>query len=386
MADTQKPRSDTASTPTTPFRVEKGTCYALFAYEVGFAIDLDEAERRITAATKQRERMPRKRRAPHYFEYHPAPLRVSQPAGPVTVGNHRTTANVDAVIYDFGAISITYSIPIEGPLANLLTLSDELWDHPQLLAASRKLVEGLFDTIHPAVTRPRISDLVEDYAIYQIEQATPAGSPAEIIADNRLPLAQILRAEPEALSDQEIEDALACRLAYGRDDGLLIDWNAALVFDRDAEDIRAVLEYANVELLELRYLDDQLDDDLDEAYETVARPGRRLLSLFTSSAGDLRRIAALQMDSALLFEGVNNALKLLGDQYLARVYRLASQRLHLTEWDASIARKLSILDNLYQRIAGQQSERRMEVLEWIIIILIALSILLEFIPDLPKLW
>ena len=39
----------------------------------------------------------------------------------------------------------------------------------------------------------------------------------------------------------------------------------------------------------------------------------------------------MQVESAVLFEGVNNALKLLGDQYLARVYRLASQRFHLEE-------------------------------------------------------
>jgi hypothetical protein len=46
---------------------------------------------------------------------------------------------------------------------------------------------------------------------------------------------------------------------------------------------------------------------------------------------DLHRVAQMQVDSAMLFEGVNNALKLLGDQYLARVYRLASQRFHLEE-------------------------------------------------------
>ena len=50
----------------------------------------------------------------------------------------------------------------------------------------------------------------------------------------------------------------------------------------------------------------------------------------------LRDVSQWQVDSAILFEGVNNVLKLLGDQYLARVYRLAAQRFHLTEWDASI--------------------------------------------------
>ena len=41
------------------------------------------------------------------------------------------------------------------------------------------------------------------------------------------------------------------------------------------------------------------------------------------------------------------------------------------------------LDNLYEKMAGQTGNRRMEILEWIIIILIAISILLPFIPGFP---
>jgi hypothetical protein len=379
-------RAQGQAPPGATLQVEQGTCYALFAYDVGFSINLDQADRRVTAATtKQRAKMRRKRRAPHYFEYDPPPLHITQATEPVTVGNRNTVDRVDAVIYDFGAISVTYAIPLRGPLTDLLRLSDELWDHPQLEQASRRIVEELLATMGPAVAKPRISKLVEDYSIYQIEQVTPATELDEIIARHAAPLAQILRAEPQTLSEQEVSDALSCRVSYGTQDGVLIDWNAALLFDRDAEDVRAVLEYANVELLELRYLDDQLDNDLDEAYETVTRRRGRLPALLGSWAGDLRRIAALQMDSALLFEGVNNALKLLGDQYLARVYRLASQRLHLTEWDASIIRKLQILEGLYERMSDQQSNRRIEVLEWIIIILIAVSIVLPFVSGVPAL-
>ena len=94
---------------------------------------------------------------------------------------------------------------------------------------------------------------------------------------------------------------------------------------------------------------------------------------------DVRRIGALQVESAILFEGVNNALKLLGDQYLARVYRLVSGRFHLAEWDGSILRKLETLESIYQKMSDFASTRRMEVLEWIIILLITLSIVLPFI-------
>ena len=95
----------------------------------------------------------------------------------------------------------------------------------------------------------------------------------------------------------------------------------------------------------------------------------------------LRDISQWQVDSAILFEGVNNVLKLLGDQYLARVYRLTAERFHLNEWDGSILRKLETLESIYQKISDQMVSRRMEVLEWIIIVLIAISIVLPFVSQ-----
>jgi hypothetical protein len=133
------------------------------------------------------------------------------------------------------------------------------------------------------------------------------------------------------------------------------------------------LLFVNVELLEMRMLDEQLDRALDEGYEALSRK-LRLLSLTGSHEKDMRHIAQLQVDSALIFERVTNTLKLLGDQYLARVYRLVSQRFHLEAWDASILRKLQTLESIYGKMSDRAGTRRMEVLEWIIIVLIALSI------------
>jgi hypothetical protein len=43
-------------------------------------------------------------------------------------GKYRTQSNVDVVVYDFGAISVIYSLPVQGPLSDLLGLSQELYD------------------------------------------------------------------------------------------------------------------------------------------------------------------------------------------------------------------------------------------------------------------
>jgi uncharacterized Rmd1/YagE family protein len=93
----------------------------------------------------------------------------------------------------------------------------------------------------------------------------------------------------------------------------------------------------------------------------------------------MQRIAELQVDAATLFEEVNNSLKMLGDQYLARVYRLASQRLHLPEWDATILRKLNTLESIYEKMHNFETTRRLELVEWIIVALIAFEVVMSFI-------
>ena len=113
-------------------RVEKGVCYALLAYDIGLSIDLDEAERRITAF-KERGSIRPKRRAPSYFEFRPPPLRVTQEAESLKLGDYSSGSTVDVMLFDFGALSVTYRISLEGYLDNLLDMSEELYENPQLL-------------------------------------------------------------------------------------------------------------------------------------------------------------------------------------------------------------------------------------------------------------
>ena len=359
--------------------IAKGTCYLLFAYDVARAIDLDQAEHHVVAM-KQREVLKHGRRAPKYFEYQPPPLRITQDVAPMVIGDYRSGASVDLVLYDFGAVSVIYTIPLRGPLSGLLTLSNDLYDATSLLPDSRKHVERLLAVIGSAVSKPNIANFVEDYVIYHIEAFAVRHDIDDLCTRYAQDIAQILRAETQPLSQQEVMDALAYRLSFGVDDVTIVDWNAGLLVDREGDDVRTVLEFANVELLELRYLDRSLDDALDRSYQALTLPQRNSRLGLGGFGADRHQVARMQVDSAILFEGVNNALKLLGDQYLSRVYRLVSQRFHLAEWDAGILRKLQTLESIYEKMSDQVTTRRMEVLEWIIIILIAISIILPFLP------
>ena len=358
--------------------IQNGTGFVIFAYDAARSINLELAEQRVHEAT-QRQTMPRKRRVPSYFEYQPPPLRVSQETEPVHVGQFSTRASVDLLVYDFGAVTVTYSFPINGPFTDLLQLSEELYDNEFLLSDSRLRVNQLLQVMGEAANQATVAPLVEDYVVFHIESFSQPFNASRFCSDHSCQIAQILRAERQNLSDQEVDDAIAARISFGTEDLTIVDWNAALLIDREGEDVRAVLDFANVELLEMRYLDQRLDRALDQAYDAISRPSLNLLQVFGYYSSALRRVGELQMDNAILFEGVNNTLKLLGDQYLARVYRLVNKRFHLDEWDTSILRKLQTLESIYEKISNQATNRRMEILEWVIIILIAASLGLEFI-------
>lgn len=371
-----------------PVVIVRGTCTVVFAFDIAMAIDLDRAaalaageataQKRETLRPAAPARHPRK--APAYFEYTPAPLRVTLPAEPQSVRGYQTEGTVELLVFDFGAVRVNYRVPLDGrSLDELPDLSEALFDAPALATDARERVQAFAAKIGAATRKSGWTPQVEDYSIYEIREVTIGGRPAppsRVLEVAPTRLAQVLRSERGSMSRDEIEHALAARVSYGSDDAAVIDWNAAVLLDREADDIKAVLEFANVELLEMRFLDDRLDAILDAAYASLQRTKVGLNALFPSGSGRMRRIAQLQMDSAVLFENVNNALKLIGDQYLARVYRMAAERFHLPEWDQAIERKLSTIEKIYTKMNDHEAVRRTDVLTWTIIVLIGAEIVL----------
>lgn len=349
------------------------------AVDLGFAIDLARAEH-LLAADQRSQNFKKPRRAPEAHQLQRHSFRVSQAGQPVQLGAFRSEGPVEIVIWEFGAATIDYQIPIDCTLADLAQLSDLLWDNADLLRDARARAEQLLSAMRSAVDKPLLGTRFEDYVVFELK-LPPGTAVSALWTEHAAVTASILRAEPGALSDEEIADALAMRCAYVRDEIVLIDWFAAMLVGDDMEDERLVLELTIAELLELRDLDEQLDRGIDAAYLLLTRKRSWLASLSTRAA-DLSQVSQLQADAAVLFEGVDNALKLLGDQYLARLYRVASVRFHLPQWDVGIERKLRLLDGIYEKLSSRAAARRFEVLEIVIIVLIAISTVMPFIPSL----
>ena len=356
--------------------IELGACYRYFAFELGLSVKLEEAYKLISE-TREFTTFQHGQKGTKYFDYDPRPLRVTRKITPVSINSpdpgtsFLTSDAVELTIYDFGAVSVGYNIPLTGPFEGLVKLSSQLYDHSALLDDAKRQVTQLRAEIAPAVVRPVLSDLYEEYLVFDIDKLLPTVSNDKLLSEHVYTLAKVLRCEREYLSDDQVKEALWCRISYNPDDLTIIDWNGAFIFGGDSADVRAVLEFANVQLLETRFLDEELDDALEESYHA--------LTSGKLTKTDLVRIGELQVDAAVMYEESKNALKLLGDQFLARVYSLAAERFHLADWDSSIRRKLETLNSIYSKMSDRADQRRTELLEWAIILLFIFEIAITFL-------
>lgn len=357
----------------------KGHAYALFAFDIGFQIDLDLAESLVDQATRL-EVVRSRRPAPVWFDYSPAPLRLVLEGEPIKVGDRETESGVELLIYDFGAALLTYKLPLIESIDGLVKMSHDLYEHSDLERDARNRAQWIMTTIGSAIERPAVAESFEDYSIFAIKEWDASFSPAQLLEQHRNLIARAIEAEHAQLSDEQTLRSTHGVISYTPQDLAVIGWNASVLFDSEPEDIIAVLQHANVELLELRVLDKELDAILDHADETLSMLVQTKVWPGFASNGMLRRFASVQTDAAVMFEGVNNAIKLLGNQYLARVYRVSAERLDLPSWHASVERKLEVTESLYQKMSDATSTRRLETLEWVIIVLIALSMILPFTP------
>ena len=83
----------------------------------------------------------------------------------------------------------------------------------------------------------------------------------------------------------------------------------------------------------------------------------------------------MRLEALLLNERVDNPLKLIGDLYLARVHAAAAKRLYLQDWEVAIARKLDIIDSLYELLTDRVRNAQGQTLELVVIGLILVEIL-----------
>jgi hypothetical protein len=360
-------------------RIAVGRLFALFSFDLGFEIDLGRA----------REALPEGVRAgmggggkiaPAHVQYASPPLVQSLGVRGLLVMERPVDADVALRLHEFGAASIVFSMPfddVDG--ASLPALTAALTTGSALEVEARAILAEVLPRVAPAIVRPNLdgADLVEDYYVIQVSRFEPALDADALVGAHRELLARVLHCETARLSPTETDEVLRTAVTYTPDDLVVTDWNVALVYDREFQDVLNVLELLNVQLLELRHLDRTLDTRIARLYEHVAR--RRGLWSLGPTALRVRELSELRLDTATLRERMINALKLVGDLYLTKIYTRTADRLHLAEWQRSIDGKLEVIQNVANVFASRAATARAELLELTIILLIVLEIVLAFV-------
>ena len=283
--------------------------------------------------------------------------------------------------FDYGVVSLALSRPFTGSWTALVGESQQYIENAALEAQAERVVRDVVGRCHAAVTRSRAEYLAEDYLVVAVHQLDAPLSAEDLLASHGGDIAQLLRGEIQRLSGQEQEEILRSRLSYLADDLVVPTWNAAFVYDTEAGAAAALelFEFANSQLLEYRYYDARLELELTRIYPALQRNTwwNNLFGRGTLQATN--QLHSLFIDINEITDRTENALKIVGDIYAARVFGLVSARLALGRWKESIDDKLETLDDIYRFAVDQVSISRGQFLELAIVLILVLELVLFFL-------
>ncbi|MCC7139291.1 MAG: hypothetical protein IT460_12790 [Planctomycetes bacterium] len=361
-----------------PFpRVAEGSLLVYRLFEVADDIDLAAAERALAGVA---ERTTLRAGRAGFVDWPDRPLTVG--LGPRTVAledGTRLSAAAHVRLFAHGVASVRYdaALPAGADAEALATAVRRVAQSAALEAAARSEVTVACRRIAAALDHPIESRLFETYAVVAVRRLADGGSPADLGGEA---LARVLLGEPAGtpLSPQTVEDVTRHRFAYTTEDLVVLDWDTALVVDaEDDRSVADVLEVASAQLLELRYYDDLFERELLHVTGLLSRPRAGLAWLFLRRYGKiLRRVQNLVVESAEVFERVDNALRVVGDLWLARVYRAAVERFRIPAWQADVARRQRAAADVAGLLREEASSMLGHVLETSIVGLIVFEILM----------
>lgn len=347
----------------------KGSITALYVFDVAQEIDLEAVRRRLGGGAPSGA-VGGKNAGPAGVYYAPPPVAVdgARLGHPMIDG-----FGLRAKFFDYGVLSLTLTRPFEGDWADLRDASHALVENEGLEREAHRACRAIVDSFGFAMRAPRQSFLSEDYLAFTVTSgAAPA---ADVIRDHGDDIAQILRGERAPLSTDERAAVLRHRLSYFDRDVIVVAWNAAFVYDAP-DAVQAALdifEVANAQLLEFRYYDDYLERELARIYPTLHRT-----TWFRGPEQAVRRLHAVFVDVNELTDRAENAFKVVGDVYAARLFSLATARVGLGTWKHSVAEKLRTLDEIGRFSAEMAGIRKANVLELVIVLILLFELGLFF--------
>ncbi len=356
--------------------IRAGQIVAFYLFDVGETIDL-QAVPALVAGPAVAARLSPKPATPPYVQYDKPPLSFDG----ATVGIPDLDGyQVRVRAYDYGVISLALSRSFFGDWSELLAIGQALIENAELEQRAEDLCRIVVDRLRRAISGLRAGFLSEDYLVYVVHELDQAVSAEQLLGIHGDTIATMLRGERLPLSAQEKAKILRHRISYLSDDLVIPTWNAAFVYDTPGGALAAleILEFANSQLLEFRYYDQLLDNELASIYARLQRPKWYETWIGARYTNAARQVHSLFIDVNELTDRTENTLKFIGDIYAARLFAMVADRLGLERWKANVQEKLKTVDDIYRFAVEQSSMSRGQFLELTVVLILVLELVLIF--------
>lgn len=356
--------------------IEAGTLTIYQLYDVGDEIDLNLAQNCLAQTKAYRSSPPRVRQSKS-IEIAQPPLRVELGTVTLALEGMSLDGKLHASIYDLGAVAIAAELSLPQP-TSWATVADLVGDTlnplevllPRFLSA----LEELERILQSAIALPHRSAIVEDYTVIIVERLT---GNINLAAMSLHPVVKAsLLGEKRQLSDDAM--GLIVSMSYYPNDLALLSWNGALLIEPEplaAATAVALIEFANVQLLLMRTYDAELDTQLPQMYQRIAREQQRFeLPLVRRYSQLLHDVQSLVAEVTQVTERVDNALKVTDDVYWNRLYSALLNVLRVDVWRDGVEHKLALIRETYSMLHAEADAERASALEWTIVLLILFEI------------
>ena len=335
-------------------------------YDIGREIDLDWLEKAL-ARNYFTARTSFVRVKPKSIMLEDPPLMIQM--NPIRVEREGKSFDfiVQARIFDIGVISFCFVY--ENPDADLATLEEVAFlfaGQEGLSEFYEQYLKTLGEIIRPHIRSFAINtDFYEDYSIYITDRRDDTIDPVPLLIGERI-----------NISPQMREEIIKNSFSYTTSDLTILSWDSALICNPESPtDIIDLIEFANVQVLELRYYDRELTREMEKMYDDIEHADR--MSQFRRGRQYHAIMAKLMETSAEIseiIEKVDNLIKVTEDVYYARVYATALRVLRSGQWSESVSRKIKVIQENYSMLSDEVRIQHSNFLEWVVIILIALEL------------
>ncbi|HHV76130.1 MAG TPA: hypothetical protein GXX39_01995 [Syntrophothermus lipocalidus] len=340
-------------------------------YDVAAEFNLEEIEE-VLGGEKRTGRYRLRRARPRSIVVERPPVAVELGTQELEIPAGTMQGRMTARLYDLGVVCLVLALELPEKLGydKLAATAAYLTETEELEAVFHNALDQVAGMLKPFVKAEPVYDFYEDYLVYFFSELMESWD-----------LVPVLLGETEPLSEATRQETLRHTFSYGERDMAVITWNAAFVYDADgSRDVLDILEFALVQLLELRYYDQLLSEQLQAMYGAVEEAGRgHWFVRLRRYRRIMRQLMAVVLEVTEITDRIQNLLKVTEDVFYARVYGAALGVFRTGMWMNSIRQKIEVIERNYSMMSDEIVSYQSTLLELAIVLLILFEVIMGFI-------